>query len=78
MYKKGPCVVFFSMSFSISLNMKKIPSFIFVKLVKILNDIGFITMTNMKFYFLRLVKLTRPDSSEGWTYSANICYPLQA
>ena len=78
MYKKGPCGVFFYMSFSNSLNMKKILSYTFVGLVKLLNDIGFITMTNMSFSFLGLVKLTRLDSSEGWTYNASTCYPLQA
>jgi len=45
--------------------MKKIPSYTFAGLVKILNDIGFVIMTNMSFSFLGLVKLTRSDSSEG-------------
>ena len=58
--------------------MKKILSYTFVELIKILNDIGFVTMTNMSFSFLGLVKLTRSNSSKGWTYSGSICYPLQA
>ena len=78
MYEKGPCGVFFYMCFSNSLNMKKISSYTFVRLVKLLNDIRFITMMNMSFSFLRLIKLTRLDSSKGWTYSESICYPLQA
>ena len=53
------------MSFSNSLNMKNILSYTFVELVKILNDIGFVVMTNVSFSFLGLVKLTRSDSSEG-------------
>ena len=65
MYEKGPCGVFFYVSFSNSLNMKNISSYTFVELVKLLNDIRFITMTNMSFSFLVLVKLTRSDSSEG-------------
>ena len=65
MYEKGPCGVFFYVSFSNSLNMKKIPSYTFVRLVKLLNDIVFITMMNMSFSFLGLVKLTRSDSFEG-------------
>ena len=65
MYEKGLCGVLFSMSFSNSLNMKKIPSYTFVGLIKILNDIGFVTMTNMSFSFLGLIKLTRSDSYEG-------------
>ena len=65
MYKKGPCGVFFYVSFSNSLKMKMIPSYTFIGLVKRLNDIEFITMTNMSFSFLGLVKLTRLDSSEG-------------
>ena len=47
------------MSFSNSINMKKILSYIFVGLIKILNDTIFIIMTNMSFSFLGLVKLTR-------------------
>ena len=65
MYEKGPCGVLFSMSFSNSLNMKKILSYTFVELVKTYNDIGFVAMTNMSFSFLRFIKLTRSDSSEG-------------
>ena len=65
MYEKGPCGVFFYVSFSNSLNMKKIPSYIFVELVKLLNNIGFIIMANMSFSFLRIVKLTRLNSFEG-------------
>ena len=78
MYEKGPLGVFFSVSFPNSLNMKKILSFTFVKLVKKLNDIGLFIMTIPSYSFLRLVKLTRMDFSEGWTYSASTCYPLQA
>ena len=65
MYEKGPCGFFFYMSFSNSLNMKKIPSYTFVRLVKLLNNIRFVIMMNMSFSFLGLVKLTRLDSSEG-------------
>ena len=61
MYEKGPCGFFFSVSFSNSLNMKKIPSYTFVELVKLLNNIGFVTMMNMSFSFLGLIKLTRSD-----------------
>jgi len=57
MYENGPCGVFFSMSFSKYLDMKKIPSCTFVRLVKILSDIRFITMTNMGFSFLGLANL---------------------
>ena len=78
MYENGPCGVLFYMSFSKYPNMKKIPSYTLVGLVKILNDIGFITMKNMRFSFLGIVKLTSSDSSEGWAYNASICYPLQA
>lgn len=38
--------------------MKKIPTCTFVELVKLLNDIRFITMMNMSFSFLELIKLT--------------------
>jgi len=55
----------FYMSFSNSLNMKKISSYTFFGLIKLLNNIGFVTMTNMRFSFLGIVKLTRLDSSEG-------------
>ena len=65
MYEKGPCGVFFSVSFSNSLNMTKIPSYTFVELVKTLNDIGFVAMTNVSFSFLGLIKLTRSNSFEG-------------
>ena len=65
MYEKGPCGVLFFVFFSNSLNMKKIPSYTFVGLVKILNDIGFVTITNVSFSFLGLIKLTKSDSSEG-------------
>jgi len=65
MYEKGPLGVFFSVSFPNSLNMKKILSFTFVKLVKKLNDIGLFIMTIPSYSFLRLVKLTRMDFSEG-------------
>ena len=65
MYGKGPCGVFFSMYFSNSLNTKKILSYPFVGLIKTFNDIGFVTMTDMSFSFLGLIKLTRSDSSEG-------------
>ena len=65
MYEKGPCGAFFYMSFTNSLNMKKIPSYTFIGLVKLSNDIEFITMTNMNFSFLGLIKLTRSDSSKG-------------
>ena len=65
MYENEPCGAFFSMSFSNSLNMKRISSYTFVKLVKPLNDIGFVTMTDMSFSFLGLIKLTRLDSSKG-------------
>ena len=78
MYEKGPCGVFFYVYFSNSLNMKKIPSYTFVGVVKLLNDIGFVTITDMSFSFLGLVKNSRLDSSEGGTYSASICHPLQA
>ena len=78
MYEKGPSGFLFSVSFSNSVNMEKISSFNFVGLVKILNDIGFVTMMDMSFSFLGLIKLTRSNSSKGWTYSASICYPLQS
>jgi len=52
------------MSFSNFLNMKKIPGYIFVRLVKALNDIKFVTMMNMSFSFLGLIKITRSDSDE--------------
>jgi len=77
MYEKGSCGVFFSMYFSNSLNMKKILSYTFFGLIKTLNDIGFINMTNMSFYFIGLINFSRSDSSKGWTYSASTCYPLQ-
>ena len=35
-------------------------------------------MTRPSYSFIGLVKLTRMDSSEGWTYTTSICYPLQA
>jgi len=65
MYEKKPCGVLFDMSFSNSLNMKKILSYTLVELIKISNDIGFITMMKMSFSLLGLVKLTRSDSSKG-------------
>ena len=65
MYEKGPCGVLFYVSFSNSLNMKKISSYTFVELVKLLNNIIIVTMTNMSFSFLGLIKLIRSDSSEG-------------
>ena len=65
MYEKGPCGVFFYVHFSNSLNMKRILSYTFVGLVKLLNNIGFVTMTNMSFSFLRLIKIIRLDSLEG-------------
>jgi len=65
MYEKGPCGVFLYVSFSNSLNIKKIPNCTFVGLVKILNDSGYVTMMSMSFSFLGLVKLTRSDLSEG-------------
>jgi len=65
MYENGPCGFFFSMSFSNSLKAKKILSYSFVALVKILNDIRFINLMNMSISLLGLVKLTRSDSSEG-------------
>lgn len=57
--------------------MKKIPSYTFVGIVKILNDIEFFAMTDVSFSFLGLIKLTRLDLSKGWTYNASTCYPLQ-
>jgi len=45
--------------------MKKIPSYAFVRLVKLLKNIGFISTMNMSSSFLGLVKLTRSDLSEG-------------
>ena len=65
MYEKGPCGVFFYVSFSKSLNVKKILSYTFVRLINLLNDIGFVIMMDMSFSFLGLVKLTRSDSFEG-------------
>ena len=65
MYENAPCGVLFYVSFSNSLNMKKIPSYTFVELVKLLNNIGFVIMTNMSFSFLGIISLTRSDSSEG-------------
>ena len=65
MYENGPCGVFFYVSFSNSLNMKKMSSYTFVGLVKLLNDIELVTMMNMSFSFLGLIKLTRSDSSKG-------------
>jgi len=47
MYEKGPCGASFYVSFSKSLNMKKILSYTFVRIVKLLNDIGIVTMTNI-------------------------------
>jgi len=65
MYENGPCGVFFYVSFSNSINMKKILSYTFFRLVKRLNDIGFIAMMNMSFSFLGLIKLARSDLSKG-------------
>ena len=76
--RKGTMWSFLLHYFSNSLNMKKIPSYTFVELVKLLNNIGFVIMTNTSFSFLGLVKLTRLDSFKGWTYSARIWHPLQA
>jgi len=78
MYEEGSCGVLFSVSFSNSLNMKKIPSYTFVGLVKTLNDIEFVTITDMSFSFLGLINITRLDSSQGWTYSESTCYLLQS
>ena len=66
MYEKGPCGVFFFVSFSNSLNMKNVPSYPFVGLVKTLNDNWFVTMTNVSFSLLGLIRLNRSDSSEGF------------
>lgn len=65
MYKKGPCGASFYVSFSNSLNMKKISSYTFVGLVNLLNNIGLITIMDMGFSFLGLVKITRSAFSEG-------------
>ena len=65
MYEKGPYGVLFSVSFSSSLNMKNISTYPFVGLVKTFSDIRFITMTDMSFSFLGLIKLIRSDWSEG-------------
>ena len=62
--RKGTIWSFLLCVFSNSLNMEKILSYTSVGLVKILNDIGFVPMTNMSFSFLGLVKITRLDSSE--------------
>jgi len=64
MYEKGLCGFLFSMSFSDSLNMKKILSYTFVRHVKIVNEIRFIVMTDMSFSFIGLIKLNRSDSSK--------------
>jgi len=53
-------------------------SYTFFRLVKTLNDIGFIATMHMNFSFLGLINLTRSDSYEGWTYITSICYPCQA
>jgi len=37
-----------------------------------------VNMMNPSFSFLGLVKLTRMDSSKGWTYMKSIWYPLQS
>ena len=53
----------FFVSFSNSLNMKKIPRYSSFRLVK-LNSEGLVTMARLSFSFLVLVKLTRMDSFE--------------
>ena len=78
MYQKGTFGVFFSMSFSNSLNMKKMLSFSFVGFVKKLNDIGLVIMTKPSYSFLGTIKLTMMGPSEGWTYITSICYPCKA
>ena len=75
---KGTIWSFLLRVFSNSLNMKRIQSYTSVGLVKILNDVGFITMMNMSFSFLGFISLTRLDLSEGWTYITSIFYPRQA
>lgn len=45
--------------------------------LKKIYDERLITMTRSSFSFLGIVKFTRMDSSEGWTYMISIWYPLQ-
>jgi len=48
-------------SFSNSLNMKKILSFTFFGLVKRLNDIGLVVVMRPSYSFIGLIKITRMD-----------------
>ena len=76
--KRGMMDFFFFFFFLKLSKHEKDTDFVLRRTRKKLNDKILVTMMIPSLSFLGLVKLTRIDSFEEWTYTTSIWYPLQA